>query len=269
MNSKNISARSLSILVCSCDKFSDVWPVTERAFELNWGSCPFDVFLMTNLLDFDSKTLRTLRIGPDESWTKNLKSALIEMKSEYVILWLDDCFLSKPVDSKTLLNDVAWMEKNAVPYLRLRRTNNWGRFSKSSYRIIDAREPYRASILASVWERKYLLSLLYQNQTPWEFETNNQITTSTRKFFEVNRNRFSYVHAVEKGLWKTSGLRFAQKLKPDFSAKDRGLEENNMRSHLKNYVVKNSYEWCPAPFRGSFLAALANLKKATANFSEG
>lgn len=270
MTSNNTSgAKNLSILICSCDKFSDVWPVAEKAFSLNWASCPFGVFLMTNLLDFDSKVFRTLKVGPDISWTSNLKSALLKIESDYVVLWLEDCFISRPVDSSALLGDVAWMKNNSVPYLRLRRTNHWGRFSINSYRMIDESEPYRTSIFASAWDRKYLLSLIQAEQTPWQFETENQIITSKSSFFEVNSSRFFYIHAVEKGLWKSAGLKFAQKIKPEFSAIGRGIEQNNMRFRLKNYVVKVSYEWCPAPFRAGFLAALANLKKATANFSGG
>jgi len=255
-----INSSKLSVLICSCDKFSDIWKFTETSFALNWSPCPFDVFLMTNFLDWESLIFSQIKVGPDVSWSGNLRSALSNINSQYVLLWLDDCFLSRKVESQVLLNDIDWMKKKSVKYLRLRRSDNWIRFTRAKYRKMSPNEPYRTSIFASVWDRSYLMDLLKTEQTAWQFEMENQDATSEDEFFSVNRDRFSYVHAVEKGRWKAKGLSFARRIDPKYDGTGRGVESRALRYVVKNAVVKFLYDWCPVPFRPNLLRVLATVK---------
>ena len=44
----NIKKGDISILVCSCDKYEDLWNPMFGMFFKFWEDCPLNIYLMTN-----------------------------------------------------------------------------------------------------------------------------------------------------------------------------------------------------------------------------
>src|SRR5665647_3629546 len=95
---------SLPILVVSCDRFSDVWPVFFTLFFRYWPDCPFDIYLGSNYLRYEHPQVTTITVGEDTSWAHGARLMLESLSSEYVLLFLEDFLLTEPVDSDKVIS---------------------------------------------------------------------------------------------------------------------------------------------------------------------
>ncbi len=77
--------RDMAILVCSCDKYEDVWKPMFEMFYKFWENCPYNVYLMTNNASIHHPKVKTLSTGDDITWSKAFRNALerIEVLCSY------------------------------------------------------------------------------------------------------------------------------------------------------------------------------------------
>jgi hypothetical protein len=163
------------------------------------------VHLGTNRAQFDDPRIRTLKAGIDESWSKNLRFFLNQIDSEYVLLLLEDFFLTGRVSTAAVSKHVETLHSLNGTVLRLfpnpppeRRVNGC-----PSVGQIHPLAPFRVSAQASIWKRTGLLGLLRDEENAWEFERNGTARTRDRAdgFYCTYHPVLPYVHAVEQGRW--------------------------------------------------------------------
>lgn len=199
--------KDISILITSCDKFYDTWDIVSKSFSDYWPDCPYDIFLLSNESSFSHEKIRNLRIGKDQSWSLNLKKALAKIKTKYVLIWLDDVFLSQKVNNCDFELIEKFIVLNDINFLRLRSNPSPSKWL-GDYGLIEHNALfYRVSIFASIWDIKILNDLLVDEESAWDFEIKGSIRSSKYyKFYCVKNDFFSYVHGIEKGLWKLDAL---------------------------------------------------------------
>src|SRR5207244_4479206 len=66
----------VAILIPSCDKYSDLWQSVIQTLRLRWQACPFELFLISNYLNCNSRGVKTVKVGRDGGWSANLLNAL-------------------------------------------------------------------------------------------------------------------------------------------------------------------------------------------------
>src|SRR5438270_12060517 len=86
---------SCSVLVLSCDSYSDLWRPFFTLFWRHWPDCPLDVYLGTNSTRYEDARVCSLNAGRGEPWSKRLRYFLNQMDSRYVLIMLEDFFLTK------------------------------------------------------------------------------------------------------------------------------------------------------------------------------
>ena len=199
---------NVSVLVLSCDKYSDLWSPFFELFWRFWPDCPFKVFLLSNNKLFLDDRVTTIRVGPDTTWSKNLRTALQSIQSEYVLLMLEDAMIDRHVDNARVLRLITWLQSNKADYLRLRPA------PKPDYRYepgigrIEVKALWRASIFLSIWRIETLKDMLVDEESAWEFEINGSIRSRrSNDFFSVWKSPFHYIHCVEKGVWIRKALK--------------------------------------------------------------
>jgi hypothetical protein len=196
------------------DVFSLVSPSVWRAFSA------FQTKLYVGLNDHSSAEPFIAVSAPVSGWRKELQFQLSALPEEhrYVVLLLDDFFIHTPMQLEVLAELVATAQRQNIDYIRLKPLErSW---FVSCFRYLSARigteklekirrgEPYYSSLQAAVWKRSYLLRLLEQDCSIWEFE---HLVLPGSTHFAVRRSfGFKYEHLVEKGRW----LRHAPKLLP-------------------------------------------------------
>jgi hypothetical protein len=200
-------SKDISILITSCDKFYDTWEIVTQSFEDYWPDCPYDIFLMTNEIPYTHSKFKNIQIGKDESWSINLKKALHKINSKYVLIWLDDVFLSKKVDNYHLDLIEKFIKESNLNFLRLRATPVPSKWNGDFGEIYQNALFYRVSIFASIWDINILNDLLIDVESAWDFEIKGSIRSSKYdKFYCIRNEPFTYIHGIEKGLWKIDAL---------------------------------------------------------------
>jgi hypothetical protein len=167
---------------------------------------------MTNYLDFDKNGIKSLKVGEDKDWSSNLKKALQEINTEYVLLWLDDVFLSEKVGYSQLNDIMNFIEFYNPNFLRLRPSPKPDIWVKKNFgEILPSSLYYRVSIFSTIWKKDILESLILNGESAWNFELRgSKRSASFDKFYCTRSLIFKYIHGIEKGIWKEDAVEWLQ-----------------------------------------------------------
>lgn len=115
MNNKNYS-----IIISTCDKFSDLWDANIALLEKNWSDRGVETYLVTDKpSDRNFENVKIIAAGEGTEITERIKTALQFIKTDYIVFLLDDYFLTDPINSEKIDNYVEVMQKENIDYLRL------------------------------------------------------------------------------------------------------------------------------------------------------
>lgn len=200
---------SISILVLSFDGYQDIWPYFDLTFNKYWKDCPYEVALTTNYAEPKLNNIRIIKTGTEVNWCSRTKKAVQEIDSEYLLLLLEDYFLSEPVDNNHIELIENFIESEEPNYLRLVNIPR-KRFKKkgSSIQHLYQDEEYGVNLQASIWKKDYLLSVLNEvNGSAWDFEVFFLKSTVSAKHIEMIKNYatiksiLNIRNGVLKGKW--------------------------------------------------------------------
>jgi hypothetical protein len=204
---------NIAVLVVSCDNYADLWRPFFKLFKRFWADCPFPVYLLSNELKGDFTDINNITVGKDISWSDSLKTGLLQINAEYVLMVIDDLFFTGPVNTERLMVVCDEFIKVQGNYLRLNPTvkadmpynEHFGLVSKGSY--------YRTSTVFSLWKKNILMDLLKSGESPWEFEVFGTVRSDAYgDFYSTLTHFFPNVNGVIKGKWQRSAIKRLQKL---------------------------------------------------------
>ncbi|HEY9596459.1 MAG TPA: hypothetical protein V6D33_02175 [Cyanophyceae cyanobacterium] len=195
----------IAIVVLSCDRYSDLWQPFFSLFWQNWSDCPFPIYLLSNYQSFSDRNVISVPIGEDLSWSKGLKQILEQISTPYTLLFLEDFFLLSPVDNARVLSCFETLRKLEGDMLRLKPDPppnqpvqgfpEIGRIGMDAF--------FRISTQTALWRREFLLNLLQENESAWEFEVNasDRSRDLGNGLYCTWQPVFHYSHVIEKGKW--------------------------------------------------------------------
>lgn len=197
------------LFVSSSDNTFDVFSLVSGSVVKSWmpANLAFYVGLNEQTADAPFQTVT----APVSGWRTELESQINALPHQfhYIILILDDFFFNKEIDSEELSYFLNLMNSHKIDYLRLKPIERSAlgkifQFFKNLRCDIERvnrlayDEPYYTSLQAAIWERSYLLKMLTQNGSIWEFEHN---VIDGSRHYAVKKNLLDYEHLVEKGKW--------------------------------------------------------------------
>jgi hypothetical protein len=202
------------LLVVSCDKYADLWPVFFGVLRRRWADCPFALRLGTNTLSFEDARVSSVPVGPDRSWAENLARMLDILNSEYVILLLEDFLIRRVVDTASVCRMVDFCVSRRIDCARFAplplptplppsRLDDFPQLG-----VVPAATPYRVSAQGALWRVDALRHYLVPGFSAWDFEhIGTQMSRYTdHRFLGPFEPLIDYDHGVEKGRWKPEGL---------------------------------------------------------------
>lgn len=196
---------SIAVLVVSCDKYADLWPIFTSQFRRYWPDCPFPRYIMSNVSEASFEGFETLRIGTDVSWSDNLLSALDRIGEDYVLLFLEDLVLRSQVNTTLLSTALAWAATAEPDHLRLNATNRPDERKSESIGRIREGAIYRTSTVLTLWRKGALKALLKSGESAWQFEIDgSERSDSMPAFYSTYRDCFPVINCVIKGKWRRS-----------------------------------------------------------------
>ncbi len=202
MNSK----RNMTMLILSCDGFSDLWDGHVKLLEQNWPDRNMDTYIVTDKPSCKSyKNVRILSAGEGIEWSERLKYAIEQVKTDYVFITLDDYYLIKKVQDKSIGSLLKMMVKEKIDYVRL--------FLRSKRSILDELEGYKGiynlntrcvysvNLYSGLWKKDFILAMIKEPQNAWQFEValSKRATEYGAKCVMSKRNEFEILDVVRKG----------------------------------------------------------------------
>jgi len=250
MNITESNQGDIAILVVSYDEYQDVWHPFFRCFFKHWPDCPFPIFLGSNTLTYPDQRVTSILVGPDRDYSSNLIAMLDEIKQEWIILWLEDVFLSAPVATDRIqeLIRLAQREKAAHLQLHARRFTTEsllrGNRAVDGIRELPKGMPYRVTIALGLWSKASLRNLLRPGESAWEIERLGTLRSfnSTESFFYLANEQLahmplSFVHGVLKGKWTWTAARFLKQVNLEAHLSTRETQSTISHLYAKCYIA--------------------------------
>lgn len=268
----------ITIIVNSCDKYSDLWYPFFELFSIQWPNCPYKIILNTESKSYTHPKkvgegitcLQLYQEGANVDWSTRLLETLKFVKTKFVLMILDDEFIQEPVDEKKFYEVLSLLRKDIfVPYISLSSCfNGLYRNATSSkiYKNLDALcyafYSFHAANCA-IWRTRRLKRYLKKGENPWEFEVNCKARSSIFERHYVIKDgyypiRVSYSFfagiGMARGKWlcDTPKLFEQHNIKTDFNL--RGV----WHKFLIDFSVKDELE---IPFAKRFRGYLDFIKE--------
>lgn len=188
----------MTVLVATCDEYADVVGPFVELFRRYWPDCPFELVQSAESVAADGFD-RVVKAGSGRNWSERLNHALETVSTPYVLLLLDDYFLSSPVDTSLILRRLD--EAEAADALNYRLCPDPPRAVKNT--------AYSVSCKAGIWNTRFLLDLTARTRSAWEFERFGSYMFDPgdpRPIMVTEKCEFPFVDAVHKGYWEKRGI---------------------------------------------------------------
>jgi hypothetical protein len=255
--------KDYTVIVMSCDAYSDIWPYFAKCWDRFWPSCPFDTYLISEEKKFHHTSIQNITTGKPMQWGEMLLHVIKEVDTPYLIYLQEDYLLRAPVDETNLNHYLGLFESLNAAYMRLLPwpgpDQPHPNYPEIGLLLPDSK--YRTSLQAAVWDKEILKSLVMTNDDgrfeSWSIERAKQID---RPFLCLNRNGISedinhdgdyplnyFATSVFQGKWLKEALKLYSSLGIKINSKPRGVmnrvdfweyhERKKGTKHLKYKVI--------------------------------
>ncbi|MBR0349163.1 MAG: hypothetical protein IIX16_05925 [Clostridia bacterium] len=176
MQKKNLKD-DLTILVCSCDAYADLWNPFFTLFKKYWPFRDVPIILNTESknFSFDGLDIKCIHSPSEKRYGKRMLNALSNIKTKYVLLLLDDFFLRKPVSEENIFQIINWMKSDKnIAYFSCEPSPTYASYEVNKYpgfKRVPPASDYTLNMQAAIWQTKILKEFWRPSATPWEWET--------------------------------------------------------------------------------------------------
>jgi len=204
-----------SLLLLSCDKYRDLWNNCTVLYRKYWPDCPYQAFLASDTKPPEYDGFRPVGAEQtDLSWSDMTRKILDQIDTDYILLMLDDFFLTGPVDTKHVEFLFSRLVALNGGYLRLVPHSRWMEKVPVHPEIGEHQKglPYRTSLQAAFWKRSTFMSLLVPGESPWQFELYGGLRSDKMKdpFFAAYSRPIPYIDVLERGKWLPRGIKLCR-----------------------------------------------------------
>lgn len=169
--------KKLTILVNSCDAYSDLWEPFFILFDKFGGelkNCPI-------ILNADNKKYKYKGLNitcPNQfennvQWGKRVKNCLKHVKTDHVLTLLDDFFIQRPCNVDVIKQCIDWLDGNknvgAFNLLSMKQSEEESEKFKN-FCFIKPETGYRLNSQACIWRKEILDKSMLDDESPWDWE---------------------------------------------------------------------------------------------------
>ena len=245
-------SRSLSILVYSCCKNSDMWGIFIKLFNNYLADFLYRVILLTDKLE----NAKDIWDGFDEivvldgTWREMIYAGMNVADTEYVMLMMDDYLLCDHVKNEDVDTYIEVARKYEAANVRLHELTFTVAKNFAKNRDLRYCEPgtaYSISTQVGIWNAKLLKTYMADYESPWDFERKGslEIKDYRHPILAPKRYVFPYEEGVRKGKWMDNGVRLCRR--------------NNISLDLSKRKQMSEFEMAWIYFKGGILEKNPNL----------
>lgn len=209
----NRITHDITILVNSCDKYSDVRKLFFAAFDEYWSENKYKIVVNTESSVLINTTNTTNKKNKyNLKWGERLIQVINEIDSNFILMVFDDYILEDYVDEhkiKKIINILQNDPNSSVFYLNAACLNDHDDNPNIDYRLLKNNVNYRLNSVPAIWKKSELLKYTKKNDDPWSWEVFGSYRTFNKKNFysinSINNPIFPYNNkkggAVYRGKW--------------------------------------------------------------------
>lgn len=233
-----------SILIQSCDSYSDVWEPFFCTFAEYWKNCKYPIFLNTETKKYSYETLNIECLNVINEinipWGKRLLDCLNRIESDYVISLFDDFVLNDYVNQDKIEEYINYMENNEdinVIYLN----NAFPDLEKKSELIeVPIGKDFRLNSAPALWRKEKLIEYTGNIDTPWAWEYFGTMRTEKKNTVfltlgtqpDIYRYNYNLGGAIHGGKWVGSVINpVIEKFNMKIDTSIRGYEDENKKNY--------------------------------------
>ena len=198
--------KNLTMLILSCDKFSDLWDGHIKLLEQNWPNRDMKTYIVTDSpSDKSYPGIEIISAGTEVEWSDRLAYALKHVDTDYVFITLDDYFLIKKVDDRSIVDLLDMMDKEKIDYVRLfPRPKKATMEELSGYKKIHRVRTtgnYSVNLYSGIWKKAFVESTVKTPLNAWKYEVS--LFKRAPEYGAICavslRNEFQILDVVRKG----------------------------------------------------------------------
>lgn len=167
----------VTLLVNSCDSYSDVWPLFFSALSDYWPSRK-----MLAVLNTETKSIpewvanartQNVKSRDGDRWGLRLLESLKSVESEYVVVVYDDFIMEEVFRDEDIDNLIRFMDGDegvAVCYLSYIGLNTLPAINEHGQSMLFSDIDYRLNSAPALWRVKDLINYTGPDDTPWAWE---------------------------------------------------------------------------------------------------
>lgn len=166
--------KRLTLLILSCDKFSDLWPAHTKLLNQNWPDRNIRTVILTDIPRKESfPGVEIIGAGYGTEFTERIRHVLPLIDTEYVLVTLDDYFPTTPIRNSAINRIVDIMSRRGYDYIRLYDRPHCPLTTTPDEKIFtfSLDKEYRVNLYAGMWRKNFISRTLGEKvMNPWEFE---------------------------------------------------------------------------------------------------
>jgi len=225
----------ITLVIHSCDKFSDLWDAHITLLNRNWADRTVKTLLVTDTqTDKHYENVTILPTGDSKELSERTEAMLAHIDTKFVLVTLDDYFPVFPIDSEKIERVVKIMEKEDLDYVRLylrpkyKRRDRWTEYS--NFYHIDTTRNYSVNLYVGIWKKTFIGKTIHKPPlNAWDYEVSlTKIAHEVGARCAVSLNHeFEILDVVRKGKILNKANRY--------------LKENDLY-HGNRPVISRMYE---------------------------
>ncbi len=199
-------SKNMTMLILSCDKFSDLWDGNVKLLEQNWPDRDMETYIVTDAsTDKEYRDIKIIAAGTDREWSERLAFALQSVKTDYVFITLDDYFLVEKVNNSSIVALTDMMDEESIDYVRLfKRPKRATREELPGYtgvKRVDITCNYSVNLYSGIWKKEFIEYCVKKPLNAWEFEVSLHKCAEEygAKCVVSLRNEYNILDVVRKG----------------------------------------------------------------------
>ena len=248
--------KSLSIVIGSCDAYSDVAELYIEFLRQYWKECVFPIYVATEQKIIHEPDVITVTNNNGEEWVERIIKAINKTESDYIWLTVDDLFISKKVDNERIKEILEIIEKEGIQYYGFPANLIKDNRKRKHYRgyeyiySISKDVAYGVNMGTAIWEKEELLRILNDGiETAWDVENyflekaSKQPGGYYEHYVDDNGTSLKFSHMIKKGKWIQKGVREVKDSGIVIDFEKRGYVP--LSSRIRTIVVGTGNKICP------------------------
>lgn len=254
--------KDLSILIIGFDGYKDVWDIDIYLLNKYWQNRP-KTYLASSILKPQYRGVEIISAGEGSEWSKKAYNALKEINTKYVLLLLEDFFISSLVDNSKVLEALQLIKDNDIKFYQVlvqlyKSTWEKGAPFQGNKRIhvIPKEKKYPLNLQAAIWDRETLMETIGEgNYNAWQFEirqiTNSSINEERIQYLIDDRNILNIEHTIVQSKYLRAPLKRILKNDPNLDIAGREVlsYKENFKYQLKLLMYSLTPQCLVKPFK--------------------